>query len=650
MFYSKSMLSKKGPLGNIWVAAYFFRKLKKEQIASTDISSSIDKMLHDVQLSYRTLAHLLLGIVKIFSKKVDFLYRDSNEALMKICKSSIDSQLNVSKEVANITQHKVSKQGVRAMKHKAGGTLDTITPLAGVIGGPYHDTSITIPQRFELDSFDIGVQEDRDNCNFREECNIEDAWSADTSPRTSLDKCYHRETTSHAEFSSACFTPLADVLPSYMMDIDEEINKIYKSDGGEAVGKEFREDSDHIEYCNNLETMVARNILGSTFFDMENGNHEHSESLEEIVSQTIQKNSHVNQPEIHVELVNLPETITSESHKDIGLEGLTEDRTPTKPHDNIICDKDQGPKLMVTTPAQRERFQLLRKRKYSFDETSVLTNNSLKRGIMNSSNLVCKRRKLPITCLDIWKACRFANVQEVFMEPLITCMPLELKALYKGKLPNASPLKKLSEFLVEPVEPPIEPLENAAEPIDLQDVTEPIGLQSGVEQVDHQCVIEHVNLQEGSSDNPLEKISIQENSYVLIPETPDTPAAIKLLEMKAKSMESSSSDSVLNMMDGDLDSRGGYSNEQEDDGCSETTRVVARFLHHKFNSHREGEQKKTLNLSSFLQGSTRTKSAKVFYEILALRSFGCIDVTQDSPYSDIILSATSQLENILEKH
>ncbi|XP_039133129.1 sister chromatid cohesion 1 protein 3-like isoform X2 [Dioscorea cayenensis subsp. rotundata] len=229
-------------------------------------------------------------------------------------------------------------------------------------------------------------------------------------------------------------------------------------------------------------------------------------------------------------------------------------------------------------------------------------------------------------------------------------MPLELKALYKGKLPNASPLKKLSEFLVEPVEPPIEPLENAAEPIDLQDVTEPIGLQSSVEQVDHQCVIEHVNLQEGSSDNPLEKISIQENSYVLIPETPDTPAAIKLLEMKAKSMESSSSDSVLNMMDGDLDSRGGYSNEQEDDGCSETTRVVARFLHHKFTSHREGEQKKTLNLSSFLQGSTRTKSAKVFYEILALRSFGCIDVTQDSPYSDIILSATSQLENILEKH
>ena len=120
-----------------------------------------DKMLHDVQLSYRVLAHLLLGIVKIFSKKVDFLYRDSNEALMKISKSSIDSQLNLSKEVADTTRHKVSKQGVHVMKKKAGGTLEAITPLAGVICRPYHDASIAIPERFELDSFDIGIQEDR---------------------------------------------------------------------------------------------------------------------------------------------------------------------------------------------------------------------------------------------------------------------------------------------------------------------------------------------------------------------------------------------------------------------------------------------------------------------------------------------------------
>lgn len=41
MFYSQCLLSGKGPLGAIWVAAYFFKKLKKAQVTQTDIPSSI---------------------------------------------------------------------------------------------------------------------------------------------------------------------------------------------------------------------------------------------------------------------------------------------------------------------------------------------------------------------------------------------------------------------------------------------------------------------------------------------------------------------------------------------------------------------------------------------------------------------------------
>lgn len=41
MFYSQCLLSSKGPLGAIWVAAYFFKKLKKAQVTETDISSSV---------------------------------------------------------------------------------------------------------------------------------------------------------------------------------------------------------------------------------------------------------------------------------------------------------------------------------------------------------------------------------------------------------------------------------------------------------------------------------------------------------------------------------------------------------------------------------------------------------------------------------
>lgn len=43
MFYSQCLLSKKGPLRNIWIAAHFHKKLKKEQVNLTNISSSVGK-------------------------------------------------------------------------------------------------------------------------------------------------------------------------------------------------------------------------------------------------------------------------------------------------------------------------------------------------------------------------------------------------------------------------------------------------------------------------------------------------------------------------------------------------------------------------------------------------------------------------------
>ena len=41
MFYSDSMLTKKGPLANIWLAAHWDKKLSKTQIVQTDINDSV---------------------------------------------------------------------------------------------------------------------------------------------------------------------------------------------------------------------------------------------------------------------------------------------------------------------------------------------------------------------------------------------------------------------------------------------------------------------------------------------------------------------------------------------------------------------------------------------------------------------------------
>lgn len=86
MFYSQIILAKKGPLGKVWLAAHWGdKKLGRQQIFSTDISASVDSIEHPtVPLALRVSGHLLLGVVRIYSRKVKYLMNDCHEAMVKI--------------------------------------------------------------------------------------------------------------------------------------------------------------------------------------------------------------------------------------------------------------------------------------------------------------------------------------------------------------------------------------------------------------------------------------------------------------------------------------------------------------------------------------------------------------------------------------
>jgi len=86
MFYSQIILAKKGPLGKIWLAAHWGdKKLGRPQIFSTDICASVDNIVHpQVPLALRVSGHLLLGVVRIYSRKVKYLMNDCHEAMVKI--------------------------------------------------------------------------------------------------------------------------------------------------------------------------------------------------------------------------------------------------------------------------------------------------------------------------------------------------------------------------------------------------------------------------------------------------------------------------------------------------------------------------------------------------------------------------------------
>ena len=86
MFYSETLLSKTGPLARVWLSANLERKLNKTHILQSNIESSVHAIVDqsEAPLALRLSGQLLLGVVRIYSRKARYLMDDCNEALLKI--------------------------------------------------------------------------------------------------------------------------------------------------------------------------------------------------------------------------------------------------------------------------------------------------------------------------------------------------------------------------------------------------------------------------------------------------------------------------------------------------------------------------------------------------------------------------------------
>jgi cohesin complex subunit SCC1 len=113
MFYTQFVLAKKGPLAKIWLAAHWEKKLSKAQVYETNVQDAVDEvlkpkvylyvsnMLHillQVKMALRTTGHLLLGIVRIYSRKAKYLLADCNEAFLKIKMAFRPGQVDLPEE------------------------------------------------------------------------------------------------------------------------------------------------------------------------------------------------------------------------------------------------------------------------------------------------------------------------------------------------------------------------------------------------------------------------------------------------------------------------------------------------------------------------------------------------------------------------
>ncbi|XP_063690474.1 double-strand-break repair protein rad21 homolog A-like [Bolinopsis microptera] len=85
MFYANVFLAKKSALTRVWLAAHWDKKLTKAHVYETNIAESIGEIISPKQkLALRTTGHLLLGVVRIYSRKAKYLLTDCSEAFVKI--------------------------------------------------------------------------------------------------------------------------------------------------------------------------------------------------------------------------------------------------------------------------------------------------------------------------------------------------------------------------------------------------------------------------------------------------------------------------------------------------------------------------------------------------------------------------------------
>lgn len=85
MFYHAELLQRTGPLAHVWLAANAEKKLSKQQVLQDKIEEDIGKIMSPrVPLSLRLSSSLMLGVVRIYSRKARYLLEDCTNELWKI--------------------------------------------------------------------------------------------------------------------------------------------------------------------------------------------------------------------------------------------------------------------------------------------------------------------------------------------------------------------------------------------------------------------------------------------------------------------------------------------------------------------------------------------------------------------------------------
>ncbi|CAK9221275.1 unnamed protein product [Sphagnum troendelagicum] len=611
MFYSQLILAKKGPLGTIWIAAHLERKLRKNQVTETNISVSVDSILFpEAPIALRLSGHLLLGVVRIYSRKVNYLFHDCSEALTKI------------------------KQAFHS------GVVD-LPPEAAT--APFN--AITLPENFDLDE----LEPLPDHYNRMDQMDAMDMDPMTPAPPTMMDldldntemQVEHME---EPDQLAPVTEALDQIEPSG--DMVDVVESTFEKPISEKVVDEDLNDEEPTINEVAIEEPVVEDLV-----------------VEDVVNERVVTEGIGEEPVITVpdELVHIVEVVAAEQSK------------PGSPAHPFDFDQEEVPDAETLRSAwKRGPKPAVRKRKPVLDMAIAVPGDVMREQLANTDNIRRVRKKAPCTRRELWEVQKQSVAQQMFCEPSLPGMCTELHRLYErmlvigeAALPSAGPARERTpetEKLAQTPQidaPPEDPKEEEPkdedgkeetkedEPKDEGRTLEPepqshtqevpdeqpnvvpdrelAGMENTVEFPEGETLDSSLAPGPVETDLPLEgdaEKDVEKFEEILLNEDVQPLELLLPTEAEAETSEPKTLDFLCRAVGRYL--QGTFENVSTDPGRTEDD--VAK-----------------IGLDYTLRGKSRKEAARMFFETLVLKTKDYIHVEQAQPYSEIYLTARPKL-------
>ncbi|XP_024984109.1 sister chromatid cohesion 1 protein 3 [Cynara cardunculus var. scolymus] len=641
MFYSHNLLARKGPLGTVWCAAHLQSKLKKSNYVTVNIPSTVEQIMNpQVPIALRMSGHLLLGVVRIYSKKLEYLQHDYNVLRIDISKAYTYADINLPED-ANQAKFE----------------------------------SITLPENFALDVLDV---DDYDpfgspDTHLRRH---EDISLMDQSP-VSLSKNGNRtpagyimislgedvsRTPSVSRYNSRS-SPMPMEASSHPLSPPETTAVVQEPDPNNQMGS-----GDSFIDDDNVTREVLRDAIHDDYLNMASLMPSDREEPDLVLEKQLSLEINNGSPalgEILVSGGHLSPVIKQMTPMDLAHSGPANDNSD--PH--ISFGLASSPMAVQPSPsvepAPAAEQPRAKRRKMQYDKATVLTNEFMKKSLDDPSNLLRKRKGV-CSSLGVWKLNNTLKKEKVLFEPVITGLCHNLSQMfetgYMSKKPRLIETEQphSDDMEVEHIRDFVGPNDNDTIP------TYSPGDRTGIPSPKNGAFSSPREMDEYTpatgTDMGSKSYQVQTSVGTGVGSTPDPTSSSTYVfsDMETPTLFSQGQQGFENsggLSDiPEVDDSGELTFLEDDEGTPmqrtppeigsllARTRAVAQYIKEKSSAtpstpEREG----AVSLNSILEGKRRKVCARMFMETLILKSCDLIDVKQDEAYGDITLKVTSKL-------